>query len=88
MFHAGEIHEINLTALEFSGGDFKKAMEFVANYGRDNDTAGAVTGSIMGAYLGFKKLPAEQAKRALETNRKIVGIDLEEMARQVCGMKK
>jgi hypothetical protein len=82
-FHAGEIHLINLTALAFSGGDFSKAMEFVTNFGRDNDTVGAVTGAIVGAYLGFKKLPPAMATKALEVNKNIVGIDLENLARDL-----
>ena len=45
-FHAGEIHLVNLTALVYSDFDFASALEFVVNYGRDNDTTAAVTGSI------------------------------------------
>jgi hypothetical protein len=82
-FHAGEIHLINLTALEFSGGDFKKALEFVINFGRDNDTVGAVTGSVLGAYWGFNKLPPEMAAQALKANKEFVGIDLKLLAQQL-----
>jgi hypothetical protein len=84
-FHAAEIHFINLCALEFSKGDFNVAMEFVVNYGRDNDTVAAVTGAILGGWLGFKKLPDDLKKQALEINRKVVGIDLEELARWMSG---
>ena len=42
-------HLINLTALLFSNYQFQPAMEFVTNYGRDNDTVAAVTGAILGA---------------------------------------
>ncbi len=82
-FHAGEIHLINLTALEFSGGDFMKAMEFVTNFGRDNDTVGAVTGAILGAYWGAGKLPQDMVSKALKTNRETVGIDLEMLAQKL-----
>ncbi len=82
-FHAGEIHLINLTALEFSGGDFMKAMEFVTNFGRDNDTVGAVTGAILGAYWGVSKLPPQLVAKAIKTNRETVGIDLEKLAQQL-----
>jgi len=82
-FHAGEIHLINLTALEFSGGDFMKAMEFVTNFGRDNDTVGAVTGAILGAYWGVGKLPADMVEKALKTNKETVGIDLELLAQKL-----
>lgn len=82
-FHAAEIHLINLTALEFSDGDFMKAMEFVVNFGRDNDTVGAVTGAILGAYWGASKLPQQLAKQTLEVNKNTVGIDLEELANRI-----
>jgi hypothetical protein len=82
-FHAGEIHLINLTALEFSEGDFMKAMEFVVNYGRDNDTVASVTGSILGAWHGFSKLPPGLARQALETNKRVMGMDLEALARKI-----
>ncbi len=79
-FHAGEIHLINLTAIIFSEGDFQKALEFVVNYGRDNDTVGAVTGAILGAWLGYKALPPALAKKALAVNKRTLGIDLEKIA--------
>ena len=82
-FHAGEIHLINLTALEFSGGEFTKALEFVTNFGRDNDTVGAVTGAILGAYWGVEKLPAEMVAQAIKTNKETVGIDLEQLAQKL-----
>jgi hypothetical protein len=79
-FHAGEIHLINLTAIEFSQGDFSKAMEFVVNYGRDNDTVAAVTGMILGAFVGFKALPQDIAQQAIRVNRDRVKIDLVKLA--------
>ena len=56
-FHPGEIHQINLTALLFTNFDFQKSMEFITNYGRDNDTVAAITGAILGALHGYAKLP-------------------------------
>ncbi len=82
-FHAAEIHQINLAALEFSKGDFKKAIEFVTNFGRDNDTVGAVTGAILGAYWGVKKLPPDMVTRALKVNKETVGLDLEMLAKEL-----
>ena len=79
-FHANEIHLINLTALIISGGDFKKAVEFVVNYGRDNDTVAAVTGAILGAYHGASKLPPAWSQQVIATSRDVIGIDLEALA--------
>lgn len=79
-FHAAEIHLINLTALEFGQGDFAKTIEFVVNYGRDNDTIAAVTGAILGAYLGFERLPADLATISLQVNKAQLGISLERLA--------
>ena len=81
-FHAGEIHFINLMALEYSEGDFRKAMEFVVNYGRDNDTVAAITGAILGAYWGYDGLPEGLKEKSLKATRELVGIDLEDLARR------
>ncbi|NJO86533.1 MAG: ADP-ribosylglycohydrolase family protein [Lewinella sp.] len=80
-FHAGEIHLINLTALLFSDLDFSRALEFVVNFGRDNDTVAAVTGAILGAYHGAAALPREQSALVLQTNREVLNLDLEQLAK-------
>lgn len=82
-FHAGEIHLINLTALMVSQWNFRDALSFVINYGRDNDTVGAVTGAILGAYYGYDKLPPDLTQTVLSTNKNRLGIDLEDLARQL-----
>lgn len=79
-FHAAEIHLINLTALLFSEGDFQKGIEFVVNYGRDNDTVAAVTGAILGANIGYHKLPKLLKEKALAINKEILGLDIEKLA--------
>jgi len=84
-FHAGEIHLINLVALEYSNGDFMKAMEFIVNFGRDNDTVGAVIGAILGAYHGYDNLPQGIARSVLSTSKEVIGIDLELLARKLTG---
>ena len=81
-FHAGEIHLINLTALLFSDLEFAPAMEFIVNYGRDNDTVAAVTGAILGALHGYRGLPADQCDMVLRVNREVLHIDLEARARE------
>lgn len=86
-FHAGEVHMINLAAIEFSEGDFQKAMEFAVNYGRDNDTVAAVTGAILGAMHGFKKLPIGLKNRALATSKNVINIDLEALASELTEAK-
>ncbi|MEZ4826271.1 MAG: ADP-ribosylglycohydrolase family protein [Bacteroidia bacterium] len=73
-FHAGEIHLINLTALLFGEFDFRRSLEFAINYGRDNDTVGAVTGSILGAYYGKSSLPADMVATVLGTNKPVWGL--------------
>ena len=80
-FHAGEVHLINLTALLFSNYQFQPAMEFVTNYGRDNDTVAAVTGAILGALHGYNGLPTEARERVLRVNREVLDIDLATSAR-------
>ena len=75
-FHAGEIHLVNLTALIYSEFDFRRSLEFVVNYGRDNDTTAAVTGAVVGAYVGREALPESWVQTTLEGNRAL-GLDLE-----------
>jgi len=82
-FHAAEIHLVNLTALLFSNFDFEKAMTFVINYGRDNDTTGAVTGAILGAYWGADKLPKDMVAKVLAVNKERLGTDLEDVANKL-----
>ncbi|MEM1134205.1 MAG: ADP-ribosylglycohydrolase family protein [Bacteroidota bacterium] len=82
-FHAGEIHLINLTALLFSGFDFREALTFVVNYGRDNDTVAAVTGAILGTYHGYDKIPDDMKLPVLKTNKEKLGIDLEDLANRI-----
>ncbi|MCG6927280.1 MAG: ADP-ribosylglycohydrolase family protein [Acidobacteria bacterium] len=78
-FHAGEIHLVNLTALLYSDFDFPTALTFVVNWGRDNDTTAAVTGALLGAFVGAEKLPRKWVGQSLERNRGL-GIDLEALA--------
>ena len=82
-FHAAEIHLVNLTALLLSDFDFEKALIFVINYGRDNDTTGAVTGAILGAYWGASNLPNHMKDAVLRSDVMVVKTDLVGLAEQL-----
>lgn len=82
-FHAGEIWQILYTALKFGKGDFDKTMQFIVNYGRDNDTVAAIAGMILGAKDGFSNLPPKLREEALRVNKEILGIDLEALAHEM-----
>ena len=86
-FHAGEIWQILITAMKFSEGDFEKCMQFIVNYGRDNDTVAAVAGMILGAKDGFENLPNDLKLQVLSTNKEVLGLDLEEMATTITALK-
>ena len=58
-------------------------MQFIINYGRDNDTVGAVAGMILGAKDGYSGLPLALRKEVLRVNKESMGIDLEELAREM-----
>ncbi|MPR33075.1 hypothetical protein GBK04_06815 [Cytophagaceae bacterium SJW1-29] len=58
-------------------------MAFIINYGRDNDTVGAVAGAILGAYWGADRLPQAQSKLVREVCKNQLGIDLEKLAQQM-----
>ncbi len=81
-FHASEIYLVNLVALLFSDFDFQQALEFVINFGRDNDTTGAVTGAILGAYYGAEKLPKAMVEKVIRTNQKM-GVDFTALAQSI-----
>jgi len=82
-FHAGEIWQILVTALQFGQGDFEKTMQFIVNYGRDNDTVAAVAGMILGAKDGYSKLPVDMRTEILKVNKEVLGIDLEALANEM-----
>lgn len=78
-FHAGEIYLVSITGILCSDYDFEKSLQFVINYGRDNDTSGAVVGGILGAYYGADKLPVQHKKQTLKVNKELLEIDLEDL---------
>ena len=82
-FHAGEIHLVNLTALLFCNFDVETSLAFVINYGRDNDTTGAVTGAILGAYWGASGLPDEMKEQVLAADRMVMQTNLPQLAQQL-----
>jgi ADP-ribosylglycohydrolase len=84
-FHAAE-HLINITAMLWTDFDFKRSLEFVINYGRDNDTVGAVTGSILGALHGYSKLPQDWKNTVVQINKNQLGVDLESIAMELTNM--
>ena len=82
-FHAGEIWQILVTGLQFGEGDFIKTMQFIVNYGRDNDTVAAVAGMILGAKEGYSNLPKTLREEVVKVSREQMGIDLEAMAKEM-----
>jgi len=82
-FHSGEIWQILITGLQFGGGDFDKTLQFIVNYGRDNDTVAAVAGMILGAKEGYANLPEKLKEEVLRVNRENLGIDLELLAKEM-----
>ena len=81
-FHAGEIHLQVLTAMLFSDFDYLKTMQFLVNYGRDNDTTAAIAGGILGAFVGFENLPADKQK-VIEISKNQLDTDLVMLAQKL-----
>ncbi len=79
-FHSAEIFLITITAMMYSDYDFEKTMEFIVNYGRDNDTVAAVAGAILGAYWGANHLSEKKMKQVLKVNKELLDNDLENLA--------
>jgi len=82
-FHAGEIWQILMAGMKHGDADFNKTMEFIVNYGRDNDTVAAVAGMILGAMHGYTNLPMEMKQTIVKVNKVQLGIDLEELAGEI-----
>ena len=82
-FHAGEITLQVLTAMIFADFDFEKALSFLINFGRDNDTTGAVLGGVLGAYWGFDRLPGRLTEPVLRENKALLDTDLDQLANQL-----
>lgn len=82
-FHAGEIFQILIAGMYYGEGDFERTMQFIVNYGRDNDTVAAVAGMILGAKDGYAKLPIGLRDEVIRVNREVLGIDLELLAKQI-----
>lgn len=79
-FHAGEIHLQVLVAMLYADFDFMKTMQFLINYGRDNDTTAAIAGGILGTFYGFDDLPASERQKVIDVSKTMLGIDLEKLA--------
>ncbi len=82
-FHSGEIWQILVTALQYGEGDFEKTMQFIVNYGRDNDTVAAVAGMILGAKDGYSNLPKDLKEEVVSVSKEQMGIDLEKLAQEL-----
>lgn len=85
-FHAGEIWQIMYAALVFGEGDYLKTMQFIVNYGRDNDTVAAAAGMILGAKDGYKKLPQSLKTQVVQVSRDVIGIDLNALAYEISSL--
>ena len=68
-FHSGEIFQILIAGLYYGQGDFDRTMQFIVNYGRDNDTVAAVAGMILGAKDGYSNLPKGLREEVIRVNR-------------------
>lgn len=82
-FHAGEIHLQVLVAMLYSDFDFLKTMQFLTNYGRDNDTTAAIAGGILGTFCGYGGLPASERQKVIDVSNTELGIDLEKLAQNL-----
>ncbi|WP_341226480.1 ADP-ribosylglycohydrolase family protein [uncultured Arcticibacterium sp.] len=82
-FHAGEIYLQVLVAMFYSDFKFEETMQFLVNYGRDNDTTAALAGGILGTFHGFDALPYSEAKAVIKVSKEELNIDLEKLAKEL-----
>ncbi|MEM1257690.1 MAG: ADP-ribosylglycohydrolase family protein [Bacteroidota bacterium] len=82
-FQAAEIWQILIMGMQFGQGDFEKTLQFIVNYGRDNDTVAAIAGMILGAKDGYAALPQPLKEEILQVNKESLGIDLVALAQEL-----
>jgi len=86
---------VSLAANKFAEGDPKEATLIAANHRdvdeggnlirfRDNDCTGYVAGALAGALAGCNKLPTDWVDKALVSNKRVYGIDIERNAYNFC----
>lgn len=63
-----EIVPVCMGVLYLSGGDFIKGIRQAINVGGDNDTQGCITGGILGALNGFRKIPTQYYEKIEQVN--------------------
>ncbi|MCC5938795.1 MAG: ADP-ribosylglycohydrolase family protein [Lunatimonas sp.] len=80
-FHAGEIFLQVITAMLLSDFDFELTLQFLVNYGRDNDTTAAIAGAILGAYWGIAQLPETMYQQVLNVSKKQLDLDILDLAK-------
>lgn len=61
-WHGDEAIAISTYCALKEPNDFRKALIMAVNHNGDSDSTGAITGNILGAYLGSEKIPAEWIK--------------------------
>lgn len=61
--HGPGAFALALNAVRFGQGDFRKTVQLAVNAGRDCDSSAAQAGAIVGAMVGYDKLPMEWVKR-------------------------
>lgn len=76
-WNGDEAIAISLYCALKSPNDFKKALIMSVNHSGDSDSTGAITGNILGAYLGINKIPANWKNSVeLSNELKLIAYDL------------
>lgn len=79
-FHPVEITRIGLTGMLIGGFDFMRSLQFIINFGRDNDTVAAWVGGQLGAGAGYKGLPEDLCKKVEKVSKEQLLFDLKEVS--------
>lgn len=81
-FHPDEIWLVTLTGMLVTDFELQPCLEFIVNYGRDNDTSAAMAGAILGALHGAEAMPANWREEVLAVSSEL-DLDFLEMADQL-----
>lgn len=70
-FRADEALVMGIYAALCNSDDFNEAIKLAVNHSGDSDSVASITGSLVGSYVGYKKIP-EYLRLRVELNKEIV----------------
>lgn len=81
-FHPDEVWLVTLTGMLMGDFELQATLEFIVNFGRDNDTSAAMAGAILGAMHGAEAIPPSWREDILNASQPL-GLDFPDLTSQL-----